>query len=766
MKNVYFLLISFTFLILLNACASYKYSEYDKGRDCAFNINSDNLAEFEVIDSNSARKLAKANSKNITVNLLGLKKNNLRVLIVHPNYDTIRIALSRSPRASALAKDISLGVFTFGIPVIIDLFKSDFYKVSKKSKEIKLHFEFRQSYMIEEYEKIKNSSLPQDFNNWLAKYSKSKIYQLVIDNRDSLELTIALSKSKESAIEEFINSHQESNLLDQAKKIKSEMVESREYFVKIKSENTVEAYENYLKKYPKSLQNTEAHKKLVDAAENRAISSKKLSDMVNYLNSYLIPNDQYLNYSEFDFKKRVISEKIDSQLIVENIKQDSKKHYDSYSQLWKAYISLKSNINPRNLNVLAKTETYRVKICNLLFTKLKDINSQESQENLVKKINSDFPNLDPNKPQENPIITILENYDQGNSIVKLHAVGFMTKYFDRISKDNPLNGKNIYTYLDKSFKSLLGITYEELTFKNGHLFGFTKCYNGNALEFTVNMRFEGPEEIGYYQDGKLVKSVYILRNNQEYSYEFKNGVNLTLQNLETQIKESKSYLNSGNFDMAISILENGLNNNIPRTIPQIINLEKNLKITKLKQEEYLKKQEEIRVAENNRQLAIEAEKSKPIILDDYYDLWDYPAKYNGRNIALGVYHSSRKDKSVLHQREYSESKKGGVRNSYFKGSRFEIPESELQTITTYYNWKHFREITTGREILVNIPDKFFDNDLIPHDFGQSRYVIVINVYPITEDRGAGKKGIYNHMIGSGDSKEMTYELVEIKRLKD
>jgi hypothetical protein len=281
MKKVYYFLITFLCLILFDSCASYKYREADKVRDRTFSIKSDNLIEFEVFDSSSAKKIAKANSQNTIVNLFDLKKQNLNILIVHPNYDSVRINLSRIPRASALTKDIALGIFTFGIPVIIDLFKSDFYKLSKKSKEINVHFEYRQSYMKDEFMKIKKTSSPQDFNNWLSKYTKSKIYQSVVDLRDSLELTIALSKSNELAIEDYINTHQGSNWLDEAKRIKSQMVESREYFVKTKIENTVEAYENYLKKYPKSLQNAEAHRKLIDAAEKRAVLSKKTSEMVN-----------------------------------------------------------------------------------------------------------------------------------------------------------------------------------------------------------------------------------------------------------------------------------------------------------------------------------------------------------------------------------------------------------------------------------------------------------------------------------------------------
>ena len=97
-------------------------------------------------------------------------------------------------------------------------------------------------------------------------FGEVRIYEKVLDQKDSLELTIALFQETENAIDEYIASHQSSTYLPEAIKIKEEMVAARELFAKTKTENTVASYENYLSKFPRSLNNKEAHKLLTIAA--------------------------------------------------------------------------------------------------------------------------------------------------------------------------------------------------------------------------------------------------------------------------------------------------------------------------------------------------------------------------------------------------------------------------------------------------------------------------------------------------------------------
>ena len=749
------------FVIVLSSCASYNYNTSSKDRQ--FQIKSDNLNDFQVFFDPTSTKIATATSNNTNATLQTLKKNNLTVLLSHPNYDPIRLELKRSPRPIALVKDISLSIFTLGIPIIIDVFKSDFYRVSPKTKEFNVHFEFKQSFMKEEFEKIKNSSKPEDFQNWISKYNKSEMVQDVIDHKDSLELSIALSKESEAAVDEYISSHQSSNYLVQAQKIKAEMIEARDLYTKANVENTVEIYEQFLIKFPRSLHNTDVHKRLIDAAEKVGLSSGSSIKMVYYVNSYLIPNASFLKTNELEIKKASITKAIDTQIIKENVKADTKKTYEYYSNLWKRYDQVKTEVRGDYLTNFEQTVSYQSKICDILFTKLKEAIAADKQIQLQDKIKVDFPNLDLYDKDKNIFITVLENISKSSGTLKLFNVGFLPNYFNNMSERDALIGRSYYTYKGGEYQALKGISFEEITVANGQLSGTSKCFQGGNLDFALTILNSKPKEIAYYQSGKLVKTTTFLPDYKEYSYEFENGSNLTLKALDATISEGNKYLSNQNFDLALTTFETARKNNFPSTIAQNVSIQKNIASAKSQKAAYIQKLEKERIAEQKKKDAIEAEKRKPVVLEDYYDLWDYPSKYIGRNVAMVVWPSSGANKYVLHQREYSETKIGSTRNNMFKGTQFYIDPSELKTESRYYNWKKFTEATTQKSITVNIPDKFFDNDLIPHDEGQSYYVIIVNVYPMRESRGYGQKGQYND--NGGSASEVTYELIDIKRYK-
>jgi hypothetical protein len=543
--------------ILLYSCASYNY---DSSRsDKSFTIKSDNQVDFVVTSIYDGKNHGIAIGKDSKYVLLEeLKKKNLNFNLTHPNYEDIQVEIKRAPRPTALVKDVGLGIFTFGIPVAIDLFNSDFYMISKSSKEINVHFEYKQSFMIDEYQKVKSSTDPLVFEKWISNYGKSTIVQDVIDHKDSLELSIALSKESEQAIDDYISSHQGSNYLKEAEQIKSEMILARELFEKTKIENSVSSYENFLAKYPKSIHNTEAHKRLIDAAEKVALASASSTKMASYINSYIIPNTRFLTKSELGNKTTTITKAIDAQLIKENIKSDPKKTYEYYSNLWKSYVNIKSTVNNEYLGHLEQTHGYQIKICNQLFSKLKEANTQEKQTALVSKIKSDFPNLDINDSNVNPIIVILENSNSGSGTLKLFNVGYLPHYFDNLSERDALKGRDFYTYRGSDYQSLKGITTEELNFLNGHLNGVTKAYAGGSLDFMLNIGTAGPKEIAYYQKGQLVKTTTYYPDLSSYDYEFINGENITLKeinqvvlNLTNIEKNAKKHFTSGNYELAI-----------------------------------------------------------------------------------------------------------------------------------------------------------------------------------------------------------------------
>ncbi|MFN5319584.1 MAG: hypothetical protein ACK5CY_12155, partial [Bacteroidia bacterium] len=272
------------FLALLNSCASYKYDSYDKRSNSTVNIYSDNVQDFVAINGTEE---SKSNNGKLALSI-SLKRKKTTIDLIHPNYEQQTITVKRSVRGGPLAKDILLSPLTFGLPIIIDVFRSDFYKVNRNTKEFKIHFEYKQSFMRDEYYSIYDSSNPEEFSNWLSLYPKSEIKGRVLRHRDSLELNIALNKKTEYAIDEFISSHQNSHFLPKAKSIKSEMVAAREMFQASLNTNSVEAYENFLAKYPQSLHTTEAFERLIDAAERRAINKNNIDAIRDYVKEYLM----------------------------------------------------------------------------------------------------------------------------------------------------------------------------------------------------------------------------------------------------------------------------------------------------------------------------------------------------------------------------------------------------------------------------------------------------------------------------------------------
>jgi hypothetical protein len=525
-------------LIGVCSCASYKYQK--SAVNNTFEVYADNVSDFKVINNNHKISDVSAKSGKATVRLSKLKKKDFDFYLFNPNYDSIPIKIDRIIRPDALIKDISLGIFTFGIPLVVDVFKSDFYKISPSKKKFNVHFEYKQSFMSDEFNKIAGSKNPIDYKIWIEMYPKSILLQKATDCKDSLELSIALLQESEEAIDEFIATHNTSFFLDEAQKIKSEMVAARELFETTKAQNTVEGYENFLSKFPRSLHNKEAHRKLVNAAEKMAVNSSNLSSMTSYINKYLIPNESFLTSKEIDDKKILISKNIDNHLIKDCIKKDPKKYYENYSELWEKYNSIKSQVPKDYLKTLDQTMSYQSKICELIFNKLKESNSEEKQNQLVEKCKSDFPNLF-NSNDNNFVLSVLENFNHKNGSMKLFNVGFVSHLSKTITDENHrLFEISKYDYKGQEYDDIEKIYSEELNFVNNELSGLNKCYsNSNLLfSFNFNKNFE-KGDYNYYQNGKLVKSMIFtdLKELYGYYYEYENGTNITLKELSNTIAQ-------------------------------------------------------------------------------------------------------------------------------------------------------------------------------------------------------------------------------------
>jgi hypothetical protein len=468
-----------------------------------------------------------------------------------------------------------LSPLTFGIPIIVDVFKSDFYKIDKNTRQFNVHFEFKQSFMKDEYQRIYESSNPSDFTNWLRLYPKSEIKGKVLRHRDSLDLNIALNKKTENAIDDFIATHQKSHFLSRAKSIKSEMVAAREMFQASVNVNTVDAYENFLAKYPHSLHTADAFERLINAAETRAFSKGSIDATRDYVKQYLIKFSTYLNSDDLERKKRNFTENIDKLLISTYIKNQYKDVYTEYSEMWKRYKSIQEEIPAAYLKELPKTAERVTNICNLLFELLDKNKTASEQENFIKKVNEDFPLL--SNGYSNLLWFILDNKKNVSGTVRIFYNSNIESYVRAIvtnkRNDSRFHGRESFQYDYEEINALEGIDQEEISFKNGTFGGTTKCYKGRKLVWSLEIKDDGEWKYSYYIDGGLAKIITYTSKDSYYEYEFRNGINLTLKELDETISYIRSLAIQESYYDANRIAKEARNNKFPPDIPQNVALE-------------------------------------------------------------------------------------------------------------------------------------------------------------------------------------------------
>jgi hypothetical protein len=656
--------------ILFTGCASVNYK--NRRQNNVFAIYSDNFNEYKISiktedagftvekgprleitkfnkskqNQNTVKEVVTTkhtppNDKSNEIVMHNFRKEGIKINLSHPYYDTIQLEIKRKIRPGALAKDIGLSLFTLGLPLLVDGFKSDFYKIKKESRVFRVHFEYKQSYMRDEYMKIANSMEPQYFNEWIAKFPKSNLLKTAINTKDSVELVIAISKGQESAIDEFISSHNGSNFLNQAVSMKKDMSDARELFKNACIDNTVESYEDFLLNYPNSLHNKEAHLKLVDAAEKRALESRSSEKIVEYITKYLKPNAHYItelsleekNWSigksesdikfvssqKLDDKKSRLTKALDELMIKELGALNSNIDYSAYSKMWKKYISLADNkdIKPF-INSFSQTESYSDEICDVLFNTLKEANTKEKQKVWEEKTLSDFPKFDSlpymvssnGKIINNIFIRVLDLQKKGTGIIKLYDINFLKHHNPSI--------KTKYTFKDQTYECLSNINIEELNFSKGKLSDTYRAFRDNVIDFSITIKERENSyirDISYYQNGKLVNTTYYpddyndyfnpyepgsKLNLNDYSYEFENGINITLKGLEQKNKEGLELMKQGNYSDAWTILKKARENNIPKNISQNVALDKSISEATKQVEKIEKQQEEKRLADEKR----------------------------------------------------------------------------------------------------------------------------------------------------------------------
>lgn len=595
MKKIFLLLILYS---VLSSCSSIFYTNRVKNNTFSIVTNIDN---YRVSFPKAQGRSYVSNGKHFSHTLPKLRQRYLTVEISKENYETQKVKLKKTVRLAPLIIDVASFPLTLGTPLLIDVFKSDFYKLKNVSQNININLVHTQSYMLTQFNNIKATKNPEVLSKFILDYPYFSGINQVVELRDSLEFVDAISSNDEKKIKMFIQTRTTSKFIPEATKIEAALIESRVQFEKAKLENTIVGLENFIRTYPKSIQIEEARRLLVERAEKNAYDKKQSADLIKFWNSYLIPNQEYLKNNDYWNKKLQLESRIATYIESELKDKDYSYHVSHYAK----YLALdKNNLEEDDLIVISNT--YRKQLSGILFKELVEKKSLAEQKLFTQKVSEGFPSL---YSGQDIFLNVLENYDNKNGKVTL----FNTNYCSLEFKNNRSKYKNTPTYLFTY--NYQKINFEQaqvsqiLNFHQNYLRGTQEIVTKDGFTFRMNVSdFRITEEEIYLNNSKIGSNHYDFNGKFLYKYEFENGVNLTLRSLDNEIKLYDNLIKNNDPYSALAGFQKLAQNKFPSEISQNI-----LIASKIEECQLLisrKEEEEQRRLENERIALEEAEKAR------------------------------------------------------------------------------------------------------------------------------------------------------------
>lgn len=205
----------------LASCASHKYSSFERiaNQTASFRTNATN-AEVAIKGSNfDIQRNFISSPSGTTGNLVlpTLKKKNLKLVVTAPDYEPQILILKRRVRPKALLKCLGLSYFTWGIPLLIDHFRSDFYQLHPNSQSVAINMNYSDAFYRRKLDELRGSDDPSIFVTYISNYPNSPFREDAIRLMDEVEYKLALEEGTQKAMERYISSHPNSHLLDEAK---------------------------------------------------------------------------------------------------------------------------------------------------------------------------------------------------------------------------------------------------------------------------------------------------------------------------------------------------------------------------------------------------------------------------------------------------------------------------------------------------------------------------------------------------------------------
>lgn len=543
-RNLYFLLIT-----TLTSCSSFFYSSEDRRDNNSFSIRC-NVPNANVTSKGKLEGRLNPTSPQKTSDgsyvcynsLEKLSRRSRTILVSKENYDTLQIVLTKAPRMKA----ILLNYFAFYCLLPIDVCRSDFYKIAKKSKEIEVDLLFSQKFLNDLYLETIKKNEPKSIAAFINNYPYFEKLPEAIDFRDSLQLNLAILKYDENAIDEFVESHPESKFLDQAITIKNGYKEARLKFVDVKQKKSIIGYQEYLNKYPTSLQRKEAVNDLLNLTFNKVLAAKTTGEFLMFNADFLLKYKPDLRIDTFVSKSAVITKKVDDLIINENLTKSNDK-YISYSKIWKTHVQT-INTHPNLMN-MERCSSYVTKISDMILFKLAQTSTEIFQKTYLTQCEKDFPSIQKNSAgyvdtNISFISTIIENSREFSGTIKLFNQRFYDKWNSHSYEGDPMKNLSGFTYMNKPYSEIYKkATVEKITISNGQIVEIA-LFDG-SIPLVEGSFGNNNFEISYYlNQGEKVKTAFY-NNKEYYVYEFLNGVNITLKEIEDNMIKGDLHVGNG-----------------------------------------------------------------------------------------------------------------------------------------------------------------------------------------------------------------------------
>ena len=544
---------------LFTSCASRKYAgTTEQQKNTTFVVNS-NVPDFQVYllkGKNSWKSVELEPTRNSryskTYTLDKLKFNGNHIRISADNYESEIVKVKIIPRGKAVKTDLLYGLITYFVPLIIDPFRSDFYKIAKRSKNIEVELRFSQYFMDKKFNSIASSSNIRDFNQFITKYPHSNKVEAAKDKIDLLELNAALQADSEEALTKYIASHPNSNYLEKAEDYQREMKSARVAYNKLREKGDLGDYIAYLEKYPDFKQSKLVIKEGLSLVSNE----QKTKNILRYYEGLFLKHGDILTTAEKKEIREKVNTLLENQLLTEVGERSS---YESLKSMWNNALHIRSQYKDLYLGKILNQK--QSDIAHLFLKEFAKTESERQQKIINAKYIADFPEFTPEGVALFLVPAVTHNKDF-NGTITLKNQDFLSEYNAKSWEGDPL----------KEFccGSVVG-DKEELFLKGDGITSYKIWDKKSPVAYFE--RFTNSRKFTRFTDGKLVEEdFYSYSSRKGYKYIYENGVNITLRDLDDKIDEVKKRLIQNDPRSAKSYINDQCGNDFPENLSQNIEI--------------------------------------------------------------------------------------------------------------------------------------------------------------------------------------------------